>query len=216
MTVNAVLKPGDPSLATEAAGMIFNSSPELLSFMFGSQPAAETAVSRLYRIRAGYFGHQFSHIAEERGSLAGLILGYGADQLAKQAMVGSLALLVSSPPHLWWHLIAKVNGVVDRAIPAPGEDCYYINNLAVDKKYRGNGIGTRLLQDTLRSAHERGYGSVELDVAATNINAIALYERHDFRPEFETRMSEEARQYGLPDLLRMRRVDTGKGQLQLY
>ena len=48
---------------------------------------------------------------------------------------------------------------------------------------RGQGVGSRLLQHTLDAARKLGLERIELEVFASNRDAIAFYERHGFQHE---------------------------------
>jgi RimJ/RimL family protein N-acetyltransferase len=50
-------------------------------------------------------------------------------------------------------------------------------------KFRGQGIGRKLMQRTLGAALEFGLTRVELTVRETNVNAIALYKKFGFEAE---------------------------------
>jgi ribosomal protein S18 acetylase RimI-like enzyme len=50
-------------------------------------------------------------------------------------------------------------------------------------RFRGQGIGTRLILRTLHAARARGLSRVELSVREGNVNAIALYEKVGFVTE---------------------------------
>jgi ribosomal protein S18 acetylase RimI-like enzyme len=49
--------------------------------------------------------------------------------------------------------------------------------------FRGRGLGRKLLQEAIRAAHDAGLRRIELEVLASNENAIALYERTGFLHE---------------------------------
>jgi len=51
------------------------------------------------------------------------------------------------------------------------------------KPYRGQGIGSRLLKESLSVAKERGLERVSLDVFASNEPAVRLYEKFNFQVE---------------------------------
>ena len=53
----------------------------------------------------------------------------------------------------------------------------------VHKDYRGQGIGIALLSQALEEARIRGLERVELDVYASNLTAIHLYEKYKFEVE---------------------------------
>lgn len=57
---------------------------------------------------------------------------------------------------------------------------FLIDGLFVTSQYRGQGIGSRLLQSIAQEASLRGYDEVRLDVIDTNGRARALYERRGF------------------------------------
>ena len=55
--------------------------------------------------------------------------------------------------------------------------------MGVLKEYRGQGIGSQLLEESLSEARDRGLERVELDVYASNTPAICLYEKFEFKIE---------------------------------
>jgi ribosomal protein S18 acetylase RimI-like enzyme len=55
--------------------------------------------------------------------------------------------------------------------------------MGVVAPFRGQGLGTALLDASLRGAQERGYRRLELVVRADNAHAIALYHRFGFGVE---------------------------------
>jgi ribosomal-protein-alanine N-acetyltransferase len=67
--------------------------------------------------------------------------------------------------------------VIGRLIAPEGE----IYRIAVDEKYRGRGIGYRLLSYALKSERGRGLETVFLEVRSKNVAAIALYTSYGFR-----------------------------------
>lgn len=56
-----------------------------------------------------------------------------------------------------------------------------IMNVAVLKKWRGRGIGRRLVEFAIKKAAEQGCTSMTLEVRRSNAPAIALYEKLGFK-----------------------------------
>lgn len=56
-----------------------------------------------------------------------------------------------------------------------------INNVAVRKEYRGQNIGTKLLEALFEEGTKEGLGAYTLEVRTGNSPAIALYKRLDFK-----------------------------------
>lgn len=50
-------------------------------------------------------------------------------------------------------------------------------------EFRGQGIGSRLLRETVEAAKHAGLKRIELEVFSSNRVAIALYQRHGFIQE---------------------------------
>ncbi len=50
-------------------------------------------------------------------------------------------------------------------------------------EYRGKGIGTRLLETTIKSAQKKGVEKIEIDVFASNMRAISLLKKFEFFEE---------------------------------
>jgi ribosomal-protein-alanine N-acetyltransferase len=57
-----------------------------------------------------------------------------------------------------------------------------ISDLFVVPGYRGQGIGTRILETLLEKARKAGYTNIEIGVLASNTRAQRLYERVGFVP----------------------------------
>lgn len=72
-----------------------------------------------------------------------------------------------------------------------------ILNFAVDKDKKRQGVGTRLLQETIKQVQKKKIGAIYLDVRASNTAAISLYRKFDFevfgeRKNFYTKPRENA------------------------
>ena len=55
-----------------------------------------------------------------------------------------------------------------------------IDDICVDEKYRGNGIGTELVEFAKKLALENGLDKIELNVYENNQNAVRFYKRLGF------------------------------------
>jgi len=60
------------------------------------------------------------------------------------------------------------------------ENSLYLDTLCVDEKFRGNGIGAKLISMTKKKAAEEGYNALSLIALADNTNAHRLYYRCGF------------------------------------
>ena len=59
----------------------------------------------------------------------------------------------------------------------------YIDDLCIDENYRGNGIGTKLYENTLKYAKEIGCYNLTLNVWYDNKNALNFYKKIGLTPQ---------------------------------
>ena len=192
--------------ADTLAPLIYESSHELLDFMFGDREAAEAGLGKLLRNSDGHFGCRFATMLLVDGEIAGVELGYDREQLAAQEFKGSLNMLGAMPVRRWPHLMLRVSRALSGYVMPPSADAYYINNIAVDSRRRGLGVGARFLDHVVATARRRGYRCIELDVTETNEGGIRFYERYGFRKVASSGTAATTEVYGLPKLVRMRYV----------
>jgi ribosomal protein S18 acetylase RimI-like enzyme len=94
------------------------------------------------------------------------------------------ALASGSPFKLFFAVVGdEVCGMLSLAI-APttqGAGCFgYVDDVFVLEQYRGQGIGTRLMQEAVNHARKSGCVRVELGTRRDNVRARRLYERAGF------------------------------------
>jgi GNAT superfamily N-acetyltransferase len=63
----------------------------------------------------------------------------------------------------------------------------WLEELYVLPKWRGQGIGSRLIEKAVALAKEAGWRALDLEVEASHRRAIPLYTRHQFRPRSRSR-----------------------------
>lgn len=64
--------------------------------------------------------------------------------------------------------------------PVKERDVLFVDSMAVEERYRGQGIGHELFGALLQLCRERGYDGLELQVNARNQAARAMYEKYGF------------------------------------
>lgn len=114
-------------------------------------------------------------VADVEGELAGVIIAYH----------GKNADALDQPIRDW--LIAK--GHTGNLDIETGGDVLYIDSVTVAKAFRGQGIGTELIQHMYRVAEARMIPAVTLNVDKMNSAAARLYSRLGFKKEREIEIS---------------------------
>ncbi len=62
-----------------------------------------------------------------------------------------------------------------------GQEDYYLSNVAVDPDFRGQGIGTCIMENALKLAENKGCPRVVLNVTLKNKKALKFYKRFGFK-----------------------------------
>jgi ribosomal protein S18 acetylase RimI-like enzyme len=127
------------------------------------QPSIEVGIERVLRERAN-FSYRNAVVAEVDGRVAAMMLAY---RLPEQSEVNLEEL-----PDL-------LRPLEELEQKVPGT--FYINILAAYPEYRGQGLGTTLLEAARALASEAGCNELSLEVFEQNEDAVRLYERHGYR-----------------------------------
>ena len=109
-------------------------------------------LERYFRLDGNRFSYQNIQVAERNSEVVGLVLSFGGrDETRLNAAVGS-----------WLEREAE-------------DDEWYVDAVAVLKKWGHQGIGTRLLQTAEQQARQHYYPKIALNVAQGNKQALDLY-----------------------------------------
>jgi len=80
-----------------------------------------------------------------------------------------------------YSIVYEIERIIGYGISLILSDTIYIANLAVRKNFRKQGIGSMLLSNMLRYRYKIGRKKAKLEVRISNIPAISLYEKFEFR-----------------------------------
>lgn len=111
--------------------------------------------------KQGGFSYVNAHVASRDNAIAGMLLSY---QLPDPYDPGPMDEIPS-----------VVRPLVELESRAPGS--WYVNAVATDPEYRGQGIGHKLMALAEQLARESGAEAVSLIVAEENASAMALYRK---------------------------------------
>jgi ribosomal protein S18 acetylase RimI-like enzyme len=127
------------------------------------QPPIEVGIERVLREEAN-FSYRNAVVAEVDGRVAAALLAY---RLPEHSYVN-----LDELPDL-------LRPLEELEQKVPGT--FYINILAAYPEYRGQGLGTTLLEAARALASEAGCNELSLEVFEQNEDAVRLYERHGYR-----------------------------------
>lgn len=150
------------------------------SLMLGGD--ADSIIAEAYTRPGSNYSYQNVFFAEHEKRIAGMVLGFTAEQHGRfsdrplnEAARGYAAVRMKAVKILCAPLMRILSTIPD------GD--FYILALAVDKEFRGKGIGSTLMDSIEDRAVTGGSARLALDVSSRNVSARRLYERRGMRVE---------------------------------
>ena len=123
--------------------------------------------ARRYAAGEGDYSYRNCTIAGLGGEVAGMLLTFAMPEADPRRSV-------QAPPFDGTDVFAPY-----KYLEAPGT--WYICGVALYPRYRGRGIGSRLLETARGQARARGYGQISLVAFEENRGAVRLYQRFGYR-----------------------------------
>jgi ribosomal protein S18 acetylase RimI-like enzyme len=132
-------------------------------------------VATAYVKREHVFSYENTIVAERDQVVIGMICGYTAEQHRRF----TLRPLKEAAHGLGLRTVGvSLLGARLRLLGAHTDGDFYIQAFAVQQEFRGQGIGSALMDCIEKRARAGGAGRLSLDVAARNRGARRLYKRH--------------------------------------
>lgn len=154
-----------PDDAEDVVRLVDMAAHGLASWMWSEmaepgETAMQVGIDRARREEGG-FSYRNATVYEVDRRAAGLLLG---------------GVIPSEPEEIDYASLARpLHPLVELEAEAPGT--WYVNALAVDPDYRGQGIGTALLDLAVRYAADLDAAGLSLIAAEQNERAVQLYRR---------------------------------------
>lgn len=139
----------------------------------------QAVLQYLFCDHANLFSHRHSFVIEVDGEIAGMLLGYTWQEKNRENIRTGFLLfrklgisLISK-----YSVLLKFNQTVGRLNKAD----YYISNIAIYPRYRGLGLGKRIMIQAEKNAKKMGAKNMVLDVEKDNLKAIGFYEKQGYK-----------------------------------
>lgn len=176
-----VIRKGKPEDAPHYAELVVATAPILFPTLFGS--TVKSLMTKLFKHRRHYFSFDSSYFAELDGKMAGMAQLHKREPGMKEKT--RLGLLLFK--YLNWRFPNKIAGLLrsERVMwLATNKDCY-LSCVAVYPEFRGQGIGTKLLEAVEEEAKNIGKKRIVLKAETHNTRAINLYQRLGYKVELK-------------------------------
>lgn len=172
-----------PADADACVPLIHSSGPAAFEHVFASgQLTAQDFLRPAFCSGLGQFGCRQHWLIEENGQ----ILATGTAYSGRDTLAYSLRSARQILSHYSFRAALGVLSrglAMERLIPPPPRETWYLAHLGVAAEARGRGLGQQLIGHLEQQGRTAGFERVALDVAASNPRAQALYERLGYRQE---------------------------------
>ena len=135
---------------------------------------SEAAITTAYLVSGHILSYEHVEFAEQGGEIIGTLACYTSEQ-HQASYRGGLKKTLRSYPGFRFSSAFLARFLKHFGPETPND--YYVWALFVDEQFRGQRLGSHLLDRAEARAREYGYGRLVLDVEAENSAAIRLYER---------------------------------------
>jgi ribosomal protein S18 acetylase RimI-like enzyme len=175
--MDLLVRPARPD--DRAVRLLFESAKPYYTAYAGGEQRAIKLLTTLWSRGGHAASYELCRLAVADDRIVGLVAGFPvreADRLSRRFVGMSFRRL---PPWRWPHTYRHLRAA-GHVAPRPPLDAYYVDALAVDSRYRRQGIAHRLLEDAAAQARGAGLHRLALDTGLQNEPARALYSAYGF------------------------------------
>jgi ribosomal protein S18 acetylase RimI-like enzyme len=169
----------DPAIhnLSQVAELIYNTDTELMKLFFGLPEKGIKIIESLVKRPSNHFSYANIICVVSGKDVVGLLAGYNAERkkvIGRKCISDYLRALSLFQAFKMAYVDIRLNKILKENITS-GE--YYIQNICVNEKVRGRGVGSMLLDHAMRNNKV-----VWLHVNINNDGAKKLYEKKGFKP----------------------------------
>jgi len=173
-------RPAKASDAKVAGRLLFESFPRKASFLIGlgNEDRARNILSEIFALPGHRLSYEFASIAMVEGRTAGLVIAFPGKMLNKRnrnlvkhilrhySFRGKLAFIL----RVWPLVFLKESA----------RDEFFLSNLAVRNKHRGQGVGEALLVHVETQVSQAGLSKIALVVDIDDQDAKEIYDQNGY------------------------------------
>ena len=151
------------------AELINESAEGAIEYLFSDLNFSDQPIVGMGRIleQEVYYSYANSIVAEYDGQIVGMVLSFPSDGLAISQQMSD---------YYSKEKLQYIRFFVENKM----ENCWHLDALCVKRKYRDQGIGSKLLAVVKEKAREYKFSKIGVFVFGSNVDAIRFYERHGF------------------------------------
>ncbi|MEM7769883.1 MAG: GNAT family N-acetyltransferase [Cyanobacteria bacterium P01_A01_bin.37] len=159
----------------DVASLVYASAPDLFDPIFGRQAIA--LLTEFVGRSHNDYSHRYISVIEKDEAVLGAVVMLPAEAMGEDIDEAAVLNPIQGL-RLWFVWTLVLRRILVHKFPAGTR---YIANLAVRPEFRGQGLGTRLLQHCIEQAKQAGVSALFINVDMKNGRAQRLYESLGFQ-----------------------------------
>ncbi len=136
-------------------------------------------IKKLIKEKDNTFSHEHIHVVCDDETLLGILVSFCGRERTMWDDFRAYSKILDFYSFLKY--VVKGTLINELLTASVGKNDYYLSNIAVDPQFRGQGIGTYILENAFKVAEKKECRRVILDVTLNNVGASRLYERFGFK-----------------------------------
>lgn len=125
------------------------------------------------------FGSEHIHVASDDGKVLGILVSFRGKDVGFHKDLKAYGRVLDFNDLLRY--IVKGTLINELLTARVGREEYYLSNVAVTPEFRGQGVGSFIVENALKLAENAGCKKVILNVTLTNEGALKFYKRFGFK-----------------------------------
>ncbi|MFA5143928.1 MAG: GNAT family N-acetyltransferase [Candidatus Omnitrophota bacterium] len=167
-----VIRRGLPDDANDFSRLVLHTAPKFLLYLFGYR--VRRLMAQLFRHRNNAFSFEYSYFIEVDKKIAGTAIVYDYKQKKRHGMRTTLLTI----RYMGWSAVRKAQDLLRAGSEVKvGAGESRLSYIALYPRFRGLGLGRRLLERIEEDVRKRGTGRIVLRTDVDNSKAISLYKK---------------------------------------
>jgi ribosomal protein S18 acetylase RimI-like enzyme len=162
----------------KVAELLYETDRKIFNFFYGNKVNTAQILEKLVRLGENNLGHEHIYVVTQDERVIGILLYFEGDNHHKMGELKFLYKNLNLMDAIRFFLIDLKDSLILSYLK---KSDFYLSSLAVDEEFRGEGVGSIILDQAINMARQRGCERVVLDVALDNSGARRLYERTGFK-----------------------------------
>ena len=161
----------------KVAELLYETDHDIFNFFYQNKANTAHKLEKLIILGDNNLGHENIYVVTQNELVIGVLLYFSGNH----HKLGELKFLFNNLNIIDAFRFLLID-LKDTLILSHLEKCdFYLAGVAVDEKFRGQGVGSLILNKGIDMARQKGCKRVVLDVALDNPGAKRLYERTGFK-----------------------------------